>query len=183
MSGDTVNPFSETVLLSTIADHDSHIVDYIRFGPNNTLYASDVDSSPFDAATVYSTRSQQADQTVGKIYRMTRDGKGVSTNPFWTGNADDPASKVFALGLRNPFRLTVLPDGSVIVGDVGWNSWEEIDRIPVTGGNHNYGWACFESGSKGGIVLSAFCNFSLCKKGVFQGEKDVTSPFFFFLHN
>src|SRR6266700_231474 len=82
MSGDTVNPSSETVLLTTIADHDTHMVDDIRFGPNNTLYASDGDSSPFDAATVYSTRSQQADQTVGKIYRMTRDGKGVSTNPF-----------------------------------------------------------------------------------------------------
>jgi len=90
MSGDTVNPASETVLLITIADHVSHMVDDIRFGPNNTLYASDGDSSPYDTATVYSTRSQEKDQTVGKIYRMTMDGKGLSTNPFWTGNADDP---------------------------------------------------------------------------------------------
>ncbi len=85
MSGDTVNPSSETVLLTTIADHETHMVDDIRFGPNNTLYASDGDSSPFDTATVYSTRSQQANQTGGKIYRMTRDGKGLATNPFGLG--------------------------------------------------------------------------------------------------
>ncbi len=85
MSGDMVNPSSETVLLTTIADHETHMVDDIRFGPNNTLYASDGDSSPFDTATVYSTRSQQANQTGGKIYRMTRDGKGVATNPFGLG--------------------------------------------------------------------------------------------------
>src|SRR5207237_4659121 len=92
---------------------------------------------------------------------MTRDGKGVATNPFWTGNADDPASKVFALGLRNPFRFTVLPDGSVIVGDVGWNSWEEIDRISVSGGRHNYGWLCFVVGIKCSLVHSAFSCFIL----------------------
>src|SRR5947209_15498633 len=41
MSGDTVDPSSETVLLTTLADHETHMVDDIRFGPNNTLYASD----------------------------------------------------------------------------------------------------------------------------------------------
>ncbi len=182
MSGDTVNPASETVLLITIADHVSHMVDDIRFGPNNTLYASDGDSSPYDTATVYSTRSQEKDQTVGKIYRMTMDGKGLSTNPFWTGNADDPASKVFALGLRNPFRFTVRPDGSVIVGDVGWNSWEEIDRIPVSGGNHNYGWPCYEGGPNGSLVQSAFSNFPICKTLLTKGTSAVTAPSFAYDH-
>jgi Glucose/sorbosone dehydrogenases len=116
----------------------------VQFGQDGLLYASDGDSAPFDTATIYSTRAQEPGQTVGKLYRMTASGQGLSSNPFWTGNANDAASKVFALGLRNPFRFTTRPDGSVIVGDVGWNTWEELDRVSVGSGNHNYGWPCYE---------------------------------------
>src|SRR5437660_4514763 len=35
ISGDTVNQSSETVLVTTIADHDTHMVDDIRFDPQN----------------------------------------------------------------------------------------------------------------------------------------------------
>ncbi len=66
MSGDTVNPSSETVLLTTIADHDTHMVDDIRFGPNNTLYASDGDSSPFQfILPVHSRQIRQSVKSTG----------------------------------------------------------------------------------------------------------------------
>ena len=43
---------------------------------------------------------------------------------------DPNARRIVAHGLRNPFRLTLRPGtGEVWVGDVGWNDWEEIDRI------------------------------------------------------
>ena len=47
------------------------------------------------------------------------------------GSADLNARRIVAYGLRNPFRITVRPGTNEIwVGDVGWNTWEEINRIP-----------------------------------------------------
>ena len=183
MTGDTVDPMSEVVLLDTIADHDTHMIDSVEIGPDGLLYASDGDSAPFDTATVYSTRAQSADQTVGKIYRLTTAGQGVPSNPFWTGNADDPASKVFALGLRNPFRFTVRPDGTVIVGDVGWNRWEEVDRITPGSQNSNYGWPCYEGGADGSSDEPDFDAFSTCQALDEKGPDAVTAPEFAYDHN
>jgi glucose/arabinose dehydrogenase len=182
MTGDTAIPTSELVLLSTIADHDTHMIDSVRIGADGLLYASDGDSSPFDTATIDATRSQQADQTVGKVYRMTTSGQGIPANPFWTGNPNDAASKVFGLGLRNPFRFTVRPDGSVIVGDVGWNTWEEIDRILPNSSNHNYGWPCYEGGNNGSQTQPAFSNFAVCQSLLPQGTGAVTAPVFAYDH-
>ena len=40
------------------------------------------------------------------------------------------ARRIVAHGFRNPFRLTLRPGtGEVWAGDVGWNEWEEVDRI------------------------------------------------------
>ena len=45
-------------------------------------------------------------------------------------------------GVRNPFRFAVDPaTDDIWFGEVGWNTWEEIDH-GVKGGN--YGWPCFE---------------------------------------
>ncbi len=183
MNGDTIDPSSEVVLLSTIADYDVHMIDSVRFGPDGLLYASDGDSSPFVAATSYSTRAQQPDQTVGKVYRITTSGKAVPSNPFWTGNADDAASKVLALGLRNPFRFTVAPDGTVIVGDVGWNSWEEINLVTPGAGNHNYGWPCYEGGPGASLIQPAFSIFPICQALLAQGTDAVTAPAFAYDHS
>ena len=44
--------------------------------------------------------------------------------------------------MRNPFRFTVDPrTGEVLVGDVGNNNWEEINR---GGPGANFGWPCYE---------------------------------------
>ena len=46
------------------------------------------------------------------------------------GPADANARRIIAYGLRNPFRFTIRPGTSELwVGDVGWNDWEEINRI------------------------------------------------------
>ena len=40
------------------------------------------------------------------------------------------ARRIVAYGLRNPFRITVRPGtNEVWAGDVGWNAWEEINRV------------------------------------------------------
>ncbi|MBS2016701.1 MAG: PQQ-dependent sugar dehydrogenase [Deltaproteobacteria bacterium] len=63
------------------------------------------------------------------------------TNPFKNGQSGEPP-EVFATGLRNPFRISVDRDtGEIWVGDVGQDSYEEVNRV-VAGGN--YGWPCRE---------------------------------------
>ncbi|HEX2045486.1 MAG TPA: PQQ-dependent sugar dehydrogenase [Gaiellaceae bacterium] len=115
----------------------------VRFAPDGTLMVTTGDgwngSSGFNANTL---RAQRLDTLAGKLLRVTRDGKGVPSNPFWTGDARDNRSKVWAYGLRNPFRFDLEPDGDVAwIGDVGWNRWEEVN---VSSRGANFGWPCYE---------------------------------------
>ena len=73
-------------------------------------------------------------------------GAGRSGNPLF-GNSDANARRIIAEGLRNPFRFTFRPGTDEIwVGDVGWDNWEEVDRITDSTPNNvvNFGWPCYE---------------------------------------
>ena len=73
-------------------------------------------------------------------------GAGLSDNPLFA-NADPNARRIVAYGLRNPFRFTFRPGtNDVWIGDVGMDTWEEIDRIPdpLTPTVRNFGWPCYE---------------------------------------
>jgi glucose/arabinose dehydrogenase len=69
------------------------------------------------------------------------------------GLTDGSCAETWAHGMRNPYRFSFDRDtGDLWIGDVGQNTWEEIDFEPAgdPGGN-NYGWkvceASFERGS------------------------------------
>ena len=72
----------------------------------------------------------------GSIIRVDpATGAGFSDNPLF-GATDANARRIIAHGFRNPFRFTTRPDTNELwIGDVGWNDWEEINRIqnPVDG--------------------------------------------------
>jgi len=99
-------------------------------------------------------RSQWIGSLAGKILRINPEtGEGYPDNPFWNGDPRSVQSRVWCYGLRNPFRFTVRPGsgsslpsdhnpGTLYIGDVGWNTWEEQD-IARTGGL-NFGWPCWE---------------------------------------
>ena len=56
-------------------------------------------------------------------------GAGLPDNPL-ADSTDANARRIVAYGLRNPFRLAVRPGtDEVWIGDVGWNTWEEINRV------------------------------------------------------
>lgn len=75
----------------------------------------------------------------GKIHRINRDGT-VPVNPF-AGQANVPAT-IYDYGVRNPFRMqTDRQTGTVYVGDVGFNTWEEVNVISA---GKNYGWPAQE---------------------------------------
>src|SRR5581483_6455600 len=75
-------------------------------------------------------RAQDLDSLGGKILHVSTSGEGLPSNPFWNGDPAANRSRVWAYGLRNPFRLTLHPgDGLPFVGDVGENATEEIDAV------------------------------------------------------
>ena len=73
-------------------------------------------------------------------------GAALSDNPL-SASADPNARRIVGYGFRNPFRFTFRPGTNELwVGDVGWNTWEEIDRIPnpLAPTVSNFGWPCYE---------------------------------------
>ena len=99
-------------------------------------------------------RSQLLNNLAGKVLRVDPEtGLGLPSNPFFDGDPTSLASRVFALGLRNPFTLEREPGtgsidpalgdpGTLWVGDVGLGSFEELIRMEAGGGN--FGWPCRE---------------------------------------
>lgn len=105
------------------------------FGPSRI--PSDQDTGAFRASSL--------DSYSGKILRVDpATGLGLPDNPFFSGDPHDVRSRIFCLGLRNPFRIAYnrrLGQSAVYIADVGWRTWEEIN---VAQGGENFGWPCFE---------------------------------------
>lgn len=113
----------------------------IAFTQGGTMFVSTGDGGGVDHEIEPSALlAQSVDSLSGKVLRITRDGTGVPSNPFWNGDASANRSKVWAYGLRNPFRLALR--GEIpYVGDVGSKDFEEIDAVPRRA---NLGWPCYE---------------------------------------
>ncbi len=122
------------------AEGTAHTLDSVRFGPDGALYVSSGDGIVNSKGN---SRALNPDSLNGKILRINPlTGEGYGDNPFFDGDPNSNRSKVFAMGMRNPFRFTVdLRDGQVIVADVGNSNWEEINR---GGPGSNFGWPCYE---------------------------------------
>ncbi len=108
---------------------------------------------------INSYRAQLIDSHNGKILRIhPQTGDGVPSNPFYDAqNPRAPRSRVWALGLRNPYRMTLRPEtgshfeedgnpGVLYVSDVGSGSFEELNVVKE--GGQNFGWPMYE-----GMVL------------------------------
>ncbi len=128
------------------ADSESHTIGAVEFGPDGALYVTNGDGASYNRVDPRAARVQDVDSLSGKVLRIDPiTGKGLSDNPFYNGNADANRSKVYQLGLRNPFRMTIDPDdGQIYVGDVGWTQWEEIN---AAGAGANFGWPYYEGGN------------------------------------
>lgn len=162
------DPDSEKVILGTITtpgcsginedcmpnDVGEHTIDNLVFY-GDKLFVSVGDGSS-DAITDKALRSQNLDSLNGKLLRINTDGTGATDNPFYNGDVNSNRSKIYDYGLRNPFRFSIdNATGTVYIGDVGQNTWEEID----TGGGKNFGWPCFE----GNGPEASYAGYATCQ--------------------
>jgi glucose/arabinose dehydrogenase len=91
---------------------------------------------------------------LGKILRIDpRPSSDVAysipaDNPFVGSAGMRP--EIFAYGLRNPWRFSFdRLTGDLWIGDVGQDTYEEIDRVPAADGagrGANFGWSAAEAG-------------------------------------
>ncbi|SHJ86021.1 PKD domain-containing protein, partial [Hymenobacter daecheongensis DSM 21074] len=182
-TGYTVNQASRRILLGATkstgiaSTSGGHVVGSLVFGTDGTLLVSTGDGAHWapdlgsfnetyyaealadgilsQKENVGALRSQLVDCLNGKILRLDpATGQGIPSNPFYDAAAPDaPRSKVWTMGTRTPFRMslrlgtgstdpTAANPGAIYLGMVGGSNWEEIaviDRPRV-----NLGWPLFE---------------------------------------
>jgi glucose/arabinose dehydrogenase len=150
------NPASALILMEIDQPFSNHNGGQVLFGPDGYLYIGMGDGGsagdPFN-------NGQNPSALLGKMLRVDVDGGGNppdcgGAGANYTIPADNPlvdgpggsCDEIWHLGLRNPWRFTfdrLL--GHMFIGDVGQDSWEEVDRQPVaSAGGENWGWRCYE---------------------------------------
>jgi glucose/arabinose dehydrogenase len=79
----------------------------------------------------------------GKILRLTENGDPAPGNPYYNEpGATRQKRSIWAIGMRNPWKMSLDPvSGKIFVVNVGGN-YEEIDDVtnPDPTKNYNYGW-------------------------------------------
>src|SRR5258706_12801515 len=172
-------------------------VDYGQFGANYPGdQANPCADPPSPAGTALSPptaeggalRSQSVRRTDGPatldgaIIRINPGtGQGLPGNPF-ASSSDPNAQRIVAYGLRNPFRFTQRPGTNELwIGDVGWNTWEEIDRLtsPTGSASRNFGWPCYEGNGPQPGYQSA--GLTLCSS-LYATPGSVAAPYYTYQH-
>ena len=108
-------------------------------------------------------------------------GGPVPDNPLADGSVPG-AERIVAYGLRNPFRMTMRPRTSELwIGDVGWDDWEEIDRLDSVSDRivENFGWPCYEGIGRQPGYESA--DLAICQ-GLYDHPGSVTDPVYTYGH-
>jgi glucose/arabinose dehydrogenase len=118
----------------------------------------------------------------GTVLRIDPDtGQGLADNPYGS-STDANARRIIGYGLRNPFRITQRPGTDELwIGDVGWNTWEEINRIPTPTASpaRNFGWPCYE----GAAAQSGYQAPGLTQCSTLYGSPgSVTPPHYTYNH-
>ncbi len=152
----TVDPQSAKVLMRIAQPYTNHHGGMLAFGPDGYLHIAKGDGG---ASNDPGNRAQNIDELLGKILRINVD-ENVSTPPYYSIPFTNPFAsgpgrdEIFLLGLRNPWRFSFdRLTGDMWIGDVGQNSTEEINRLPMNSAapGSNFGWRIFEGNACTGL--------------------------------
>jgi putative heme-binding domain-containing protein len=137
-------PESEEIVLTWVGG--GHNGANLQFGPDGCLYVSTGDAGsafpPDGRGTGQDITDLEASvlridvdhREGGRAYRIPAD------NPFV--NQPGARGEIWAYGFRNPWKMSFdRSDGSLWVGDVGWEKWEMIYCVER---GSNFGWSVVE---------------------------------------
>lgn len=154
------DPASEQIVLVVEQPESNHNAGDLAFGPDGYLYIPLGDGGgggdPQDNA-------QDLNELLGKLLRLKVTGEQTYTipadNPYANDNNASTKAEIWALGLRNPWRISFdRLTNDLYIGDVGQGAYEEIDFQPTNStGKENYGWDCREGAHPYQGSQSALC--------------------------
>jgi glucose/arabinose dehydrogenase len=169
--GLTASAGSETVLLQVNKPESNHNGGQLVFGTDGFLYLGIGDGG--GGGDMHGTigNGQNPQTLLGKILRVDvaagQSPYGIPASNPYAGNArcsvngtdSTPCPEIYALGLRNPWRFSFDRDtGNLWIGDVGQDTWEEVDRISTPG--LNLGWRCREGAHPFNSVCGSATNLT-----------------------
>ncbi|WP_276484009.1 PQQ-dependent sugar dehydrogenase [Paraflavitalea pollutisoli] len=109
-----------------------HFGSRLAFGKDGFLYVSTGERSNLDGRV----QTQRLDAGLGKIFRITKDGKPAPGNPFIGKQGAMP--EIYAYGFRNPQGLAFDPyTGELWEAEFGPRGGDEINLVKA---GKNYGW-------------------------------------------
>jgi glucose/arabinose dehydrogenase len=145
---DIADPASEEIVLTLEQPFTNHNGGQLAFGPlDGYLYIGLGDGGSADDPL---GNGQSPTTMLGKMLRIdVETGDPITytipaSNPFTQTVGYLP--EIWALGLRNPWRFAFdRQTGDLYIGDVGQNTYEEIDvQLAASPGGENYGWNVME---------------------------------------
>jgi len=138
------DPATQKILLVVNQPFSNHKGGGLNFGPDTFLYIGLGDGGSEGDPLC---NGQNINTMLGKMLRIDVNstpaaGKAYAippTNPF-VGQPSGLA-EIWLYGLRNPFRFSFDTTTNLLwIGDVGQDTWEEIDRLTSQQGGANLGW-------------------------------------------
>lgn len=159
--GRDINPIQEDVICN---DNKGHNLGGLLMDEQGHLYVGLADDGTTDGAkhgwldVMY---VQNPGFLAGKVLRVTRDGKAVEGNPYYSSSqasADDNASKVYSIGLHNPWRIFYSEawDKTFVIS-VGEAQFESVYALSP---GKNMGWPCTQAIKNG----DALDEYPVCRK-------------------
>lgn len=141
-----LDPTTLTKLLFVDQPFENHNGGSVQFGPDGDLYLSFGDGGSGGDPR---GNGQNLQRLLGKILRIDVSGDAStgpyripSDNPYASGGGEP---EIWLWGLRNPWRISFdRSTGDLWIGDVGQETWEEIDVARQGKGNLNFGWNVME---------------------------------------
>ncbi len=146
VSGDAkgADPGTAKLILSLAQPAGNHNGGQVAFGTDGMLYIGFGDGG---GGGDPQGNGQNTNTLLGSLLRIdvdSGDPYGIPGNNPFVGQAG--ADEIWAYGLRNPWRFSFdRVAGQLYIAEVGQNEWEEVNAVPASQAEVNYGWNTMES--------------------------------------